>query len=168
MLNTSTISTARLQLTPLIAADALEMVAVLGDERMHEFTGGAPLSYDDLRVRYEMLVRGQSADGSELWFNWIVRTITADTAVGVVQATVAVDGASADVAWEIGVQWQGMGFASEASAGMVGWLISAGVRTIRACIHPDHVASGRVAAHLGLSPTAELVDGETVWRRILA
>jgi RimJ/RimL family protein N-acetyltransferase len=168
MLSSSIITTARLRLTPLVAGDAGEMVVVLGDERMHEFTGGAPLSYDDLRVRYEMLVRGHSADGSQLWFNWIVRTITTDTAVGAVQATVAMDGATAYVAWEIGVPWQGMGFASEASAGMADWLISAGVRAIRACIHPDHVASGHVAAHLGLSPTAESVDGETVWRRILA
>ena len=51
MLEAATITTARLVLTPLVAGDADAMVDVLADERMHEFTGGHPLSLEGLRAR---------------------------------------------------------------------------------------------------------------------
>jgi RimJ/RimL family protein N-acetyltransferase len=86
--------------------------------------------------------------------------------VGAMQATVATDRSSGDVAWEVGVPWQGQGIASEAAAAVVEWLVGEGVRTIVAHIHPAHHASARVAARAGLSPTTDVVDGETVWRRI--
>ena len=85
--------------------------------------------------------------------------------MGVLQATVAVDGSAAEVAWEIGVPWQRRGFATEGAAAVVGWLVAHGVEDIMACVHPDHEASAGVAAGAGLVPTAEVVDGETVWRR---
>ena len=140
------------------------MVVVLGDGRMYEFTGGAPLPLDQLRERYRRLAVGRSTDGSELWFNWIVRLIADGVAVGVVQATVAAEGSSADVAWEVGVPWQGRGIASEAAVAIVDWLVGRGVVDISACIHPDHHASARVAARAGLTATSEIVDDEVVWR----
>jgi RimJ/RimL family protein N-acetyltransferase len=100
--------------------------------------------------------------------NWTVRLVAEDLAVGAMQATVALDRRSADVAWEVGVPWHGRGIASEAATAVVEWLVGQGVRTISAHIHPAHHASGRVAARAGLAPTSEMVDGETVWRRIAA
>jgi len=84
--------------------------------------------------------------------------------VGAMQATVSADGALADVAWEIGVPWQGRGFASEAAAAVVAWLVEHDVSQVRAFIHPDHDASAGVAARAGLEPTSERVVGEVVWR----
>jgi RimJ/RimL family protein N-acetyltransferase len=141
------------------------MVEVLGDERMYEFTGGRPLTLDELRSRYQRLAEGRSADGTELWLNWIVRTRDGGEPVGAMQATVAADRSSADVAWEVGVPWQGRGLASESAIAVVGWLIEHEVAQIRALIHPEHRASAGVAARAGLEPTDELVDGEVVWRR---
>lgn len=161
----STILTARLRLTPLVVDDADAMVTVLGDARMYEFTGGAPLSLDDLRDRYGQLVGGRSADGAELWFNWIVRLDSDGSVVGAMQATVSATGSSAEVAWEVGVAWQRSGFASEAAAGIVEWLVDEGVDQVRASIHPGHHASIKVAAKCGFSPTAETIEGETVWLR---
>ena len=162
----ATILTARLRLRPLVAEDADEMVAVLKDPRMHEFTGGQPLGLDDLRERYRRLTVGHSADGTEQWFNWIVRFSADDQAVGVMQATVTDDGSTADVAWEVGVPWHGQGIASEAAAGMIEWLVGHGVGTISACIHPDHQASARIASRVGFVATTETTDGEVVWRRL--
>lgn len=159
----STITTSRLMLSPLVEQDADAMVDVLGDERMYEFTGGRPLTLDELRTRFRRLAVGLSSDNTEQWLNWIVRTTVDGHPVGAMQATVAVDGSWADVAWEIGVPWQGRGFASEAATAVVGWLLDHGVPQVRALIHPDHEASARVAAHAGLEPTADLVDGEVVW-----
>jgi RimJ/RimL family protein N-acetyltransferase len=164
VLDTGAIVTARLRLTPLDEPDADVMVDVLNDGRMHTFTGGAPLSREQLRARYSRLAVGRSANGKELWFNWIVRVEGAQP-VGVMQATVTVDRGQADVAWEVGVPWQGRGYASEAAAAVVAWLVSNGVGDVRALVHPDHTASARVAARAGLAITTELVDGERVWRR---
>ena len=160
------IVTERLRLAPLVVGDAEELFAVFADPRMYEFTGGRPPSLDQLRERYRRLVVGHSADGSEHWLNWVVRLTSDDVPVGVMQATVAAQGSSADVAWEVGLRWQGRGIASEAADAVVQWLLDQGVGAITAYIHPEHHASGRVAARAGLSPTAEVVDGETMWRRM--
>lgn len=158
------IVTERLTLSPLVEGDADAMVEVLADERMYVFTGGSPPSLDLLRSRYRQLAVGHSSTGSERWFNWIVR-IDGAQPVGVVQATVDVDGPRADVAWEIGVPWQGRGYATESATAVVDWLVASGIDDVRANIHPDHVASAAVAARAGLEPTTQLVDGEVVWRR---
>jgi RimJ/RimL family protein N-acetyltransferase len=163
MLVAEQIVTEQLRLTPLVEQDADAMVDVLGDERMHTFTGGEPLSLEQLRTRYRHLAAGHSPDGAELWFNWIVR-VDGGQPVGVIQATVAADGSRADVAWEIGVPWQGRGHASEAAAAVVHWLVAGGVGEVRAMVHPEHEASARVAARAGLTATTELVAGESVWR----
>ena len=163
MLAATPITTARLVLTPLAAGDAEAMVDVLGDPQMYEFTGGRPPTLDELRSRYALLEAGRSPSGDEAWLNWIVREVA--TAVGVIQATVAGDGSSADVAWEVGVTWQGRGIASEAATAVVEWLGAQGVAEIRALVHPDHAASAVVAARAGLTATSERQDGEVVWRR---
>jgi len=49
---------------------------------------------------------------------------------------------------------------------MIEWLVAGGTRRMVAHIHPDHAASGKVAAALGLEPTGEVdYDGETIWKR---
>ena len=125
------------------------MGTVLGDARMYEFTGGNPLSLDQLRERYRRLMVGHSEDGSQQWLNWVVRLAADDVAVGVMQTTVEADGSSAEIAWEVGVPWQGRGIASEAARAVVEWLIGQGMGTIKAYIHPEHHASGCVATGPG-------------------
>lgn len=157
------LATARLLLSPLRAADADGMLRVYADERMYEFTGWEPPTLDALRERYERLAIGWSPDRTEQWCNWIVR-FTGDTdPVGAVQASVAADRAWASVAWEIGLPWQRRGIASEAALVVVEWLLAEGIERITASIHPDHVASARVAERIGLVRTDELDDGEIVW-----
>ena len=142
------------------------MVAVYGDALMYEFTGGSPPTLDQLRSRYGRLAIGHSSDDTELWFNWIMRTTVDGTAIGAMQATVTADGSTADVAWEVGVAWQGRGHTSEAARAVVEWLIDHEVTSVRALVHPDHVASARVASRAGLEPSSELVDGEVLWRSV--
>jgi len=141
-----TIETERLQLTPLRVGDFEEMADVLDDARLHEFIGGRPLTREELRHRYHALVAGPS-DPSEVWLNWIVRLLPEGSAVGAVQATVTSAGderLTADVAWVIGIAWQGRGFGSEAARALVDWLRGQGVEDIVASIHPNHHASGAI------------------------
>jgi RimJ/RimL family protein N-acetyltransferase len=161
-----TIGTGRLVLSPLRVADADELVGVLGDPALHEFIGGRPDTLEELRRRYAAMVAGPGRP-DEVWRNWVVRRRDDGAAVGTVQATLTrhAEGWRAEVAWVVGVAWQGRGYAVEAARALVGWLEAAGIGEIVAHVHPDHVASARVAAAAGLVATGEEVDGERVWRR---
>lgn len=157
--------TERLLLRPLLVVDAEEMVDVLADPALHQFTGGQPATLDELRDRYESWVLGSGLDG-ERWLNWVVRRRDDNAAVGTIQATVMHpdQNPGALVAWTIGTGWQGQGYATEGTIALVQWLIERGVDSIAAHIHPNHAASATVAKRARLLPTAEVVDGEVVWR----
>jgi RimJ/RimL family protein N-acetyltransferase len=161
------IGTERLVLRHLAVEDADGMVGVLADERLHEFIGGRPANLDELRDRYRRLAAG-SPDEDQVWLNWIACRRADARPVGTLQATLTDPGDgrpwTAQVAWVVGVDLQGRGFASEAARALVGWLQDRGVATVEAHIHADHRASAAVATRAGLRPTAEEVDGEQVWR----
>jgi RimJ/RimL family protein N-acetyltransferase len=159
------IETERLTLEPLRVDHAEEMAAALDDPGLHEFIGGSPATVDELRRRYAAQVAGHSPDGDQGWLNWVLRLRASGEVGGTVQATLHHAGSrtTADVAWVVATPYQGRGLASEAAAGMVGWLRGRGVSQVVALVHPDHAASSRVAHHLGLVPTDELVDGEVRW-----
>lgn len=159
------IASARLSLVPLSVADAGEMVKVLSEPALYEFTGGAPPSLAELRARYERQTAGRSPDGSQEWRNWIIRSAPGGEAVGYVQATITGSGARAEIAWLVGVDWQGRGYAAEAARALAGWLDSRGVTSIQAHIHPGHAASAAVARRAGLLPTGRFDDGERLWLR---
>jgi RimJ/RimL family protein N-acetyltransferase len=173
---TPRLGTDRLALVPLRPDDAREMVLVLADPALYRFIGGEPPTPDELEARYRRWVAGPPRPG-ETWHNWIVR-LGGDRsdrgpasegvdgpAIGHLQATVVDAGSSADIAWLIGTAWQGRGYAGEAARALVGWLEASGVAIVTAHVHPEHVASGRVAASAGLGPTTEMEEGEVVWRR---
>lgn len=164
-MTTPRLRTARLDLAPLTVDDAAEMSVVLADPALYGFTGGEPPGVETLARRYARLVAGPADPSREAWHNWIVRLAGDGTVVGTVQATIHPAAADAEVAWVIGVPWQGRGYASEAAAALVAWLAQAGTTTVFALVHPGHAASSAVARRIGLEPTEELVDGELVWRR---
>lgn len=162
--NNAEIITARLVLRPLRIDDAEEMVGVLADLALHEFTGGRPASLEALNEQYASWVRG-SGSATELWLNWIVRRRDDEVAIGTVQATCASgDRCEALVAWTIGTPWQRQGYASEATCGLLLWLRNQGIDSVVAHVHTDHAASIAVATRAGLQATDDVVDGETVWR----
>ena len=162
-LTTERLVTARLDLDPLRLTDAEEMVGVLADPALYTLTGGLPPSLDELRVRFERQVVGQSPDGHEAWVNFILKLRPAGPAIGFLQATIEADNV-AEIAWLVGVPWQGRGYAVEAARRLVTWLADRGVRTVTAHIHSDHAASGAVARRVGLQPTDEFEGGERIWR----
>lgn len=150
-----------LGLEPLRVDHAVEMVAALAHPGLYVFMGGSPPSLEDLKWRYEMQANG-SRRADEHWHNWIIRDEAGD-AMGYVQASV--EGAHADIAWVVGMPWQGHGVAQAATRAMCRWLRDEGVQLIEAHIHPEHFASARVAACCELKFTGVMDDdGEDVWR----
>jgi RimJ/RimL family protein N-acetyltransferase len=155
------IKTRRLELRPLEVTDAAEMFTVLSDPSLYDFTGGIPPTRAGLEARYRAQVAGPP-DGDQQWHNWIIRLTETHAAVGFVQATVTDQ--TADIAWVVGVKWQGRGIATESASAMCHWLAGVGVKRLVAHIHPDNRASAGVAASLGLRISGEVDDdGEMIW-----
>jgi RimJ/RimL family protein N-acetyltransferase len=152
-------------LTPLAVSDADDMVLVLAGEDLYRYTGDAPPTLAELRARYARQVTGRSADGRQEWRNWIIRSEPDGQATGYVQATIDDGGRRAEIAWVVGLAWQGRGLASAAARALVSWLDARGVERIQAHIHPAHEASAAVARAAGLAPTGVLEDGEILWLR---
>ncbi|HKO83495.1 MAG TPA: GNAT family N-acetyltransferase [Actinomycetota bacterium] len=136
------------------------------DTRLHQFIGGHPATLEELRARYTTLTAG-SPRLEQVWRNWIVRRRADSRPVGTVQATLIRhhEGWTAQVAWIIGLPWQHQGYAAEAAWALVGWLDSRHVRDLVAHIHPDHLASAKVAMRAGFQPIHDQVHSEQVWHR---
>ena len=159
-----TLQSSRLLLSPMVQGDAGELFNLLREPAIHRFTGSAPpASANDLQEKIRRWERRQSPAKDELWLNWTLRLKSNRLAVGFIQATVS-EG-RADLAWVIGVPLQGHGYATEASCRVAAWFRDAyDAAELRASIHPDHIASQRVATHLGLRPSGEFTDeGEELW-----
>ncbi|MER7083455.1 Protein N-acetyltransferase, RimJ/RimL family [Saccharopolyspora kobensis] len=155
----------RLDLEPLRADHAEEMSAVLASPELYEFIGGVPLTAAELRARYERMLAG-SPDPEVSWCNWVIRLRAENRLVGAVQATIGpgYPGPAAEIAWMVGTGWQRRGIAKEAVLALVDWLRRLPVRGVLAHVHPRHRASAAVAEAAGLQPTADIHDGEVVWR----
>src|SRR5262249_4437873 len=124
----------------------------------------------------------------QLWGNWILRVRETGAAVGTVQATLPASGpvalpasgpvalpasgpvaasgrpGLAEVAWVVVSSAQGRGYAKEAAKSLTDRLIEDGW-SVTAFIHPEHVASQRVARAAGMTATDVIRDGEQCWWR---
>jgi RimJ/RimL family protein N-acetyltransferase len=160
------LTSSRLDLEPLRVEHAGEMVTVLEDPELYEFTGGRPPSESELVERYTRQMVGASPDGRQGWLNWILRLRDSGTAVGTVQATLRdgdLDDRRAELAWVVSSGFQGAGYATEGATAVVEWLRGKGVESVEAFIHPAHGASAAVAHRLGLRPSGHTRGGETRW-----
>jgi len=156
------IQTSRLDLIPLRREHAKLMYPLLRDSSLYEFTGGdPPASPDTLAALYGRRESRRSPDGKEIWLNWMIRERASAAAAGYIQATIAPS--KTNVAWVVGTQWQGNGFAAEAAKAVLVFLVARGATGIQACIHQRHLASQRVAAKAGFMRMPYLCDGEDVW-----
>ena len=157
--------TERFLLEPLSVGHAAEMVEVLADPLLYEFTGGEPPTHESLVRRYIAQTVGESDDGSQWWLNWVIRRKDTGVLIGFVQATVEGEPGklSADIAWVVAPKAQGNGVATEVTHAMIRLLRARGVGTLGASIHPQHQASMAVARNQGLEPTSTIENGEIRW-----
>jgi RimJ/RimL family protein N-acetyltransferase len=145
------IRTERLALLPVVAEDADELAVVFADERLYAFTGGGAGTVEELRETLGRLARDRAADP---WaqLSWVVRRLADERAVGMLQAVFSDGGRSAEIAWLVGVPWQGQGLASEAATAVVARLAAQGVVRVTA----DETRSTPKHTHI-----------ERLWRRYL-
>ncbi len=118
-----TIKSKRLHLEPLSVDHAPEMLEVLADASLYEYTGGEAPSLEQLQRRYAAQTVRHSENQLQGWFNWVVRPINGGVPMGFVQATLERKASEmvASIAWVISPIHQGHGVASEATKAMALW-----------------------------------------------
>jgi [ribosomal protein S5]-alanine N-acetyltransferase len=140
----------RLTLEPQTAAHAEEMFRVLSDPAIYEYENEAPESLQWLRDRFARLESRQSADGRELWLNWVVR-LAGGELIGYVQATVLKD-RRAMIAYVFASQYWGHGYALEAVRAMMSELGEHyAVRRFLAVFKRSNARSRRLLERLGFA-----------------
>jgi RimJ/RimL family protein N-acetyltransferase len=156
-------SSARLSFIPVLAKHAPLLFDTLRDESLYLHTGGTPpATVGEVKNWFEALESRSSPDGQQGWLTWIIYLTVERQPIGYLQATL--DGDQADIAWLVGSEWQGNGFASESASRLVAWLVDYGVCGISARIRPGHAASCRVASAAGLVRSGYQEDGEDIWQ----
>ena len=143
----------------MYVSDAEELFEAVHDPASNK----TAMSLDDVQARIRQWESRQSPDRDELWLNWTLRLKGDGTAIGRLQATVKED--SAEIAWVVGRPYQGRGYASEAGGCVARWLLKyLDLGEVRANIHPDNIASQRVATKIGLSRNRDITnEGDEVW-----
>lgn len=159
------------RLEPQLATHADEMFVVLSDPAIYEFENQPPASLEALRHRYALLESRGSPDGSEQWFNWVLR-LDDGRAAGYLQATLYA-GARADIAYELASAHWGRGLAARAVQAMIDELATHhGVRHLSAMLKRANHRSLRLLQRLGFvasSPAEhcrrDIVDDERLLER---
>lgn len=165
MMDRLTFDTERLRLTALTAealtawihgdADGLRRETGVG---FHEPVRIPPLFEEDLPV-FDQRMREAAEDLG--WWVWLISTRTDNEAVGVC----ALDGRPEEGAVAIGYsvypQMEGRGYATEASAGLIRWVLAhEEVEAVRATVPTWNLSSVAVARKLGMEEVGHEVDDE--------
>jgi RimJ/RimL family protein N-acetyltransferase len=143
---------ARLHLEPLATRHAPAMFAAIADPALYTYIDhGPPASVAHLQSVYRRLQGRQSADGSELWLNWVLFGPDHPPAapLGYVQASVLADGRSW-VAYLLTRSAWGRGYATEAMQAVLRHLFGPlQVRLAMAQLEQDNLRSIALVQRLG-------------------
>lgn len=142
-------ATLRLRFREMVAADLDDMAALLGDENVMRYYP-APRTRDEALAWIEGNIRRYEEHGFGLW---IIETRDG-TFIGDLGLTwQQVNGQPRlEVGYHVRSDAQGQGFATEAALAAREYARSVlGANELVAIIHPENVASRRVAEHLGMT-----------------
>ncbi len=152
-----------LLLEPQTVAHAEALFQLLNDPRLYAFEGEPPKSLAWWTDRLERLSSRRSPDGGEVWLNWMISQ--SGEALGYVQATVfdGLDGRrTAWVAYVLGAEHWGQGFAAQAVARMQQELVDAyGVQRLAAVFKRKNLRSAKLLAKLGYD---EVPHEDPLWQ----
>jgi len=139
-------TTPRLRIEPLAPQHPEGLFAALNDDRVGRYIGGHEVTtLDALRARIVRLLDGAPDGSGETWLNWAVHAD--DVVVGRVEATL--HSGIAEIAYVFGPVHWGQGYATEATAWMIGEVRALGCAECWATVLPENVASVRLLRRLG-------------------
>lgn len=153
------LQTPNLVLEPLTPAHADEIFPHLQDAALYTYVPqDPPPDLDRVRARYARLEHGRSADGQDLWLNWVVKAN--GRAAGTVQATVMPNG-TALIAYERYAPFAHKGVAAEAVDAMIAHLKDKLETTIvHALVDTRNVPSIRLLECLGFERKRMIKDAD--------
>jgi [ribosomal protein S5]-alanine N-acetyltransferase len=146
----------RLRVESLRTAHAAKLFPALRDPRVYTFISeDPPASVEDLEARFGRYLKGPAPFSGTLFLNWAVCLKSCEDYIGTLQATTDIGRRRASVAYLLGPQFWGKGFASEAVGALLAWLFSRGdVDSAEARIDTRNDRSIRLVRRLGF----ELVE----------
>lgn len=144
-----TLHAGSLVLEPLTAAHAEIMFELLADPAIYRHLDDEPPpTVEQLREVYRRREARVSPDGSQVWFNWVIRDPRGD-ALGYVQATLDAP-ERAWIAYVLASRHWGHGFAQAATLAMVQHLREAqGIRVFVASVEAANRRSVRLLRRIG-------------------
>jgi RimJ/RimL family protein N-acetyltransferase len=150
--------TRRLVLRRFTLADLEPLAAILADPDVTRFFGG-PRALDQTRARMLDFLDAYEKVGFSKWA--VVLRETGELMGRCGPAVVDVEGGSeVELGYDLAKRFWGQGFATEAAAASLDHCFSVlGLTRVVSIIHPENVASRRVAEHLGMNE-----ERAVVWR----
>ena len=158
-----TLETERLRLRPMRHDDLDDIAALLGDPAVMTYYPH-PKSRDEARAWIDWTLDSYARHGHGLW---VVESRATGECYGDCGLTVQhLDGVDElEVGYHVHTHLQGRGIATEAARASLGFAADhLGAERVVAIIHPDNIASQRVAEKVGLAREKVVVrpDGATV------
>jgi len=153
------LQTPNLVLEPLTPAHADELFPHLLDPALYTYAPqDPPPDIDRVRARYARLERGRSADGQDLWLNWVIKAN--GRAAGTVQATVMPVGIAL-IAYERYAPFAHKGVAAEAVGAVIAHLKDRlETRAIRALVDTRNAPSIRLLERLSFQRKRTIKDAD--------
>ena len=150
--------TPRLVLRRITMGDLEPLAAILGDPDVSRFIGG-PRTVEQTRARMQALLRDYDRVGFSKWA--IVSKNTGEVIGRCGPAIQVVEGVEeVEVGYDLARGQWGQGLATEAAAAAVKHALEAlGLARLIALIHPQNVASQRVARNVGMT-----YERDVAWR----
>jgi [ribosomal protein S5]-alanine N-acetyltransferase len=162
------IETPRLRVVPLSVDPARDLFPLFNDEELYRYTTRVVPTEDQLDSWIERWRERRSADGYEVWLNWVIRVMPMGQPAGHVQATVF-DDKSAEISFMVGTAFHNRGFAHEAMQAATRVMrAQLGIERLRGRVHPENVAAKLVALDLGMGPLGQVDGGgHELWAGLL-
>lgn len=142
------IETQRLQIRPIALADRDAYLEIFGDPDIAAYDDFE--AFDEENIDRELARAAQAHERGEPELEYAVVRSEDGALVGVV--TTRRQGQALYIGYHFSARHQGVGYATEAVAGLIAQLRESQRRAIRLKVHPDNARSLRLAAKLGFQP----------------
>jgi ribosomal-protein-alanine N-acetyltransferase len=161
------IETVRLLLVTLLAEEIEALIA--GNRERVEHMIGFTFPPDDPNRGIDLSWHLRALQDDPIQLPWRIRVIaerSSETVVGSINLKGPPSPAGdVEIGWGLNEDARGKGYATEASAAVISWVIKQpGVATVSATIPDDNYASQRLAARLGFARTSDTRRNFPIWR----
>lgn len=146
------ITTDRLVIRPIRPGDVEPLWVRRNDESTAEFQNWTlPYPRDKAQELVDEIAGHDGAPPPDGWFQMAIDDAATGAPIGDLALGLTFGGRCAELGWTVDAAERGRGVALEAAEALVDWLVdTVGVTRVSAMMHPDNLASVRIAERLGM------------------